>query len=688
MNKRQLRIIELLKDGNGPFTTQSLSEIMSVSKRTIQDDINQINIVLKKYKCGEIQRTRNNYETVLDDEKYNVLLVENLTSDYYMSKNERIDYIYNILLLRNEYISIDNISNTMRVSRTTAQNDLKQLRKNIETKEIKIITDSKSGIKLSGKERDIRSYCFDRYFNNVSDNVVIDSDTYYRFSICNRFFKFWNKCDSKTIYDSTLRLVNSSKLTLTNKSFLLLLSYIELTLARLKIGNKAIELTNLQYESVKGTNEFRNVCGLLYELSEKLSIDVPLIEAANIAMYFISFSIAKVGENQSSNNADLQIVACSLIDKICQELKIKISKESSIYQNLVVHIKPAIFRIDNGISIDNPLIGEIKEKYKEVYDCVSKNIVFIENLIGKKFSDAEKGYIAIHFIPVYDDQKSNNSYTKVLVVCDGGIGTSVLVANRIRRLYSIDSLKTIPLYELKREISNENYSLIITTINFEIDTIIPIVKVSAFITNNNIMMLDNYLLRKQNKNSISRNVILKIIHESHDDEKLLNKLSSMLNIDFVNEEGEGTIMLKDAMTKEMIMLDYDAKDWEDAVRKAGELLKRTNCVGDEYIESMVQTVKNIGTYIVISKGIALPHSQSGKDAYKVGISLLRLKNPIYFGHPENDPVSLVFALSSIDSNSHLSALQDLASFLGDENNVELLKKADSIDDVYKLIMKG
>ena len=354
-----------------------------------------------------------------------------------------------------------------------------------------------------------------------------------------------------------------------------------------------------------------------------------------------------------------------------------------------MHIKPAIFRIDNGISIDNPLIKEIKEKYGVVYDSVSSNITFIENLIGKRFSDEEKGYIAIHFIPVYDDQKSSELSTRVLIVCDGGIGTSVLVANRIRRLYSIDHIKTIPLYELKREIENENYNLIISTIGFEMETSIPIIQVSAFINNADISELDKYLLRKQTKNTISKKTFTRLVHDFKDNEELLiSKLGSLLNIDFIEEKGDEVTMLKDAMKKDMIMLDYNARDWEDSVRKAGELLKKAGCVGDEYIESMVQTVKKVGTYIVISKGIALPHSQSGKDAYKVGISLLRLKKPVCFGHPQNDPVSLVFALSSIDNSSHLVALQDLAELLSDEKNVSLLKELDSVDEIYKLISRS
>ena len=112
------------------------------------------------------------------------------------------------------------------------------------------------------------------------------------------------------------------------------------------------------------------------------------------------------------------------------------------------------------------------------------------------------------------------------------------------------------------------------------------------------------------------------------------------------------------------------------------MLKKAGCIGEEYIQSMIDTVKTVGTYIVVSKGIALPHSRSGKDAVRVGISILRLKSPVEFGHPENDPVDLIFALSSVDSTSHLDALRDLAQMLNDAENIAFLRRAETAEEIY------
>lgn len=144
-------------------------------------------------------------------------------------------------------------------------------------------------------------------------------------------------------------------------------------------------------------------------------------------------------------------------------------------------------------------------------------------------------------------------------------------------------------------------------------------------------------------------------------------------------------MLKDVISKNMIELNFHAENWEEAVEEAGKLLMRGGCIDKEYIESMVNTVRTMGSYIVIAPGIALPHSRSGEHAHKVGISFLRLAEPVKFGHPENDPVDLIFGLSSIDNKSHLNALKDFSKILEEENNVEYLRQAKSTEQILNFL---
>ena len=93
----------------------------------------------------------------------------------------------------------------------------------------------------------------------------------------------------------------------------------------------------------------------------------------------------------------------------------------------------------------------------------------------------------------------------------------------------------------------------------------------------------------------------------------------------------------------------------------------------------------MGAYIVIGKGIALPPFPEYGRGHEGWDQLLRLATPVSFGHPENDPVDLLFGLSSVDNKSHIHALRDLTKVLSDGKKVEKLRAASSKEEVLALL---
>ena len=110
-----------------------------------------------------------------------------------------------------------------------------------------------------------------------------------------------------------------------------------------------------------------------------------------------------------------------------------------------------------------------------------------------------------------------------------------------------------------------------------------------------------------------------------------------------------------------------------------------------YVDSMVDIVKAVGPYIVLLKGVALAHARPSQGAKKIGLSLITLKTPVNFGNADNDPVSLVFALSAVDNSSHLELLGELSQIFGDEEGMEELAKASTkqelLDRIHKIVKK-
>ncbi|MFW6298375.1 MAG: PTS sugar transporter subunit IIA [Bacillota bacterium] len=144
-------------------------------------------------------------------------------------------------------------------------------------------------------------------------------------------------------------------------------------------------------------------------------------------------------------------------------------------------------------------------------------------------------------------------------------------------------------------------------------------------------------------------------------------------------------MLTDYLTEDVVELNVDATDWQDALKKAGQLLVNQDKIDMDYIKAMIDAVEEYGPYIAISPHIALGHAAPGPYVKEDSISLVTLKNPIEFGHEKNDPIRLLFIIAATDHDGHLSFLQELAMILSDPDKLSNILNAKSKGEVMALL---
>lgn len=129
------------------------------------------------------------------------------------------------------------------------------------------------------------------------------------------------------------------------------------------------------------------------------------------------------------------------------------------------------------------------------------------------------------------------------------------------------------------------------------------------------------------------------------------------------------------LSQQMVLLDAKANSAEEVIRLAGELLVNTGKVKSAYVDAMVNGYRDIGPYIVLAPGIAIPHARPEHGVKEQCISLVRLSEPVAFGHPFNDPVQLVCAIGGVDNTGHITMLQALADVLGDPIRLRRIMEA-------------
>ncbi|KPL21661.1 MAG: hypothetical protein AMJ93_09085 [Anaerolineae bacterium SM23_84] len=143
--------------------------------------------------------------------------------------------------------------------------------------------------------------------------------------------------------------------------------------------------------------------------------------------------------------------------------------------------------------------------------------------------------------------------------------------------------------------------------------------------------------------------------------------------------------LRQLLSAERVATDVTVEDWEAAVRAVGRLMVDTGVVEERYIDGMIDTAKELGPYIVIAPGLALPHSRPEDGVLQPCMALVTLKPPVDFGNPDNDPVDVVIAFGAVDHEQHVEALRDMATILSEPSNLAALHAAKTKDQILEIM---
>ena len=141
-------------------------------------------------------------------------------------------------------------------------------------------------------------------------------------------------------------------------------------------------------------------------------------------------------------------------------------------------------------------------------------------------------------------------------------------------------------------------------------------------------------------------------------------------------------MNRQVLEEQAIRLDVIATDWEDAVRICGEILVKMGKVEAVYVDAMIRHVHELGPYILIAPGVAMPHARPEDGVIQEGISVVVLKEEVSF--KPGKECKVLIGLAALDSRSHINILQKIAEVISDKESMERLKNATESAEVLRL----
>lgn len=134
-----------------------------------------------------------------------------------------------------------------------------------------------------------------------------------------------------------------------------------------------------------------------------------------------------------------------------------------------------------------------------------------------------------------------------------------------------------------------------------------------------------------------------------------------------------------------IVIGAHAADWRAAVTLAGDALAASGAAKPAYAREMIRMIDEHGPYVVIAPGLALAHARPGPEVLADGLSVVTLAEPVTFGHPYNDPVSVILGLAILTADRHLAVVAAVANTFNDSTAIADLAAATNAAEVQAIM---
>lgn len=448
------RIAEILKniEMQSVCSVESLAAKLDVSSKTIRNDIKELNCLLGGYayisnnkgECKLIVFTSYGYSEIR-----NKICTQD---DLFNSSQTRMAYMFWQLMHAEEPYLTDDLSEEMKVARTTTISDLNRLRKAIDKYDLKIKGKANSGLKLCGNEFNIRMFVLENIYEHLYLNFPLGK------TIRERLYDFQDRLSMDAL------------------GFGFFFRFFVVMIQRIESGHKITELEQ-KYKDLYESSAYNIVDEFLNEIEQvkgyKISKEERLFLSISVAGMRTPANTAEIEQkiNISEGVADMIV---EMLDRIQQEFDITVIA-NELFDDFVYHVFFMINRLKYGFHIYNPMVDDFKNKYSVAYKMAEIGKEVLEERAHIKMTEDEMGFLAAYFGVFLVEQESEKKRCKIAIVCGSGKIIGRLIENQLKKVFTDVEPEFETFYGEFDETKKDCYDYIVTTTPLNLDTDIPVV---------------------------------------------------------------------------------------------------------------------------------------------------------------------------------------------------------------------
>ncbi len=591
-----------------------------------------------------------------------------------LSPTERLHLAALMVLTSEEPLLVKRLESQLGVSRPTALRDLDRVEQWLSGRKLALIRRPNYGVEAEGREQDRREAIVSIFLESVGEMLLLalcaDSIAVLQWRAKGEVGPLRTLLENLDLTYARKLLDSSSRklqLQFADRAYVSLILHLALLIKRVQ-QHRTVEVSPESPTVLTSEWASQTAKAMAEQIELRFDIALPESEVAFIATQ-LSASTTAGAQSDMAAGADLRGVDPALLETVRRMLAEasaylypSLATDESLIRGLALHLQPIHDRLRLGVPIRNPLLDEVREEYPYVFKVARRTSSILEQAVGMPIPEEEIGYIAMHLGAAMERLRRLPGVKKrVFVVCGEGTATAWLLVSKLRaELPELEIVGVMSLLELRRS----------RVLHTEIDAIIATIPIKA---EDAPVVVVRPVLGLQDVATLRRSLGLGSIPSLRQEADLQKATGASLS---------------SLITPETIRLKMAASTWQEVVDRSAEPLLALGAIEPSYVEAMKAVIVRYGPYAVSRPGVVLLHALPGDGIRRLCLSLATFTRPVYFGHPDNDPVDVAFVLAALDNYSHMRALGELAVLLGDEGALQSIRSGSDEKEIIAVISRA
>ena len=665
LNSREIKILEfLIKHGDVP--ENRILEDNKINKRNFLYNLQNINAFLENMGLKKIERREKLLYFDITQNLEKIYIVLNNIGKF--DQKERIK-ILEYKLFFDEKLNLKKISEDLEVSKTTIKKDFHILKNILSEKNIKILYKNNFGYYIEYNNSEYKEWLKTKKIEELLFQNKKERNIYLEY-IKKIFLKNFGYINTNKVSAFLNDINENLKLNMKDDVYQILYSYL------LVIINENDRKEKVSLLFIEKTMEFK----IIRESLKKNNIEnLDRVSIIKFVDFLMGITINKLNLETWLNE---EILIRKMMKEFFRYADLNVINDEVLFECLIYHLKPTIYRIKKGIHISNTIFNELIKNNDPILEITRKVVSVIESEINISFPEDEVALLGYHF-KASAARNSDCIKKKIILVCGLGVGTSKLLEHNLKEKFNMEIVAVIPYYKLDEIINSElEIDLILTTLELKNIYNIPVLKINPLLDEKDINKISQYGVSKR-KRKILLSELLKVIEENPDREKLIKKLEIKFRDDVLDDINNKKEKMEEYINYSDIVMCNESLDWKQAIKMIGKNMKQQGYITDKYIQEMIDNIKKFGSYIVIEEGIAIPHGNISKNVMKNGISLLISKKKVFL--PDKKFVNIFIAFAIKERENQQKVLKFIFELATRENLKENLIKLTNIKNVISYL---